>query len=362
MFDLADHLTELRCHSTQWIRTHLDAVVAEQRALKVEELALRRVLDERGQVELAEEVLRGRHNEAPRTVRQTMEVSRRLESLPAIAAAAHAGELSWDQLKPLVEIATPESDAEWAKRAPRYSPCDLERLARSRRGVTDAEANARRDARELRWWWERDTGMLGLRGRLPDVEGALVRGVLERMTNRMRPPKGQPWDTLAHRGADALVDLAKSYADATPGPIRAHITFHVPPDGPAEVDGVPIADATLAELIDDAAISTVTVEDGRLSGARTDTDDIPAETKRFVRARDQHCRVGTCDETRGLDYHHLVPRSEGGSHDPDNVVLACKPRRHHQLLVPNGPWILEGVPSQPDGLRLVHRNELARAP
>ncbi len=362
MFDWDVHLDELRCRSTDWLRTRLDGTVAEQRALKVEELAVRRILDERSQVDVNEEVLRGAHNESPRTMRQTMEVARQLESLPAIAAAAHAGDISWDQLKPLVAIATPETDAGWAERAPRYSPGDLERLARKQRGVTDAEAAGRREARELRWWWEQDTGMLGLRGRLPDVEGAFVRSVLERMTDRMRPPKGEPWDTYAHRGADALVDLCKNYADATPGPLRAHLSFHVPPDGPAEVDGIPIAESTLAQLVEHGTVTTVTVEDGQMFGARTDTDDIPAETKRFIRARDQHCRVGTCEETRGLDNHHLVPRSEGGSHNPNNIVLAGTPCGHHQMLVPNGPWRLEGDPSKPDGLRLLRVKQVARAP
>lgn len=78
-------------------------------------------------------------------------------------------------------------------------------------------------------------------------------------------------------------------------------------------------------------------------------------------ARAQHCRVGICDET-DTDIHHLVPRSEGGTTDPDNLVLAGRRCGHHQTLVPNGPWILEGDPSKPDGLRLVHKDELARAP
>jgi hypothetical protein len=361
-FDLTDRLTELRCHSTEWLRARDIELEAQQRGLRVEQLAVRRVLDERGRIDPAEDTLLARHGESPRTARQALEVSRALESLPAIAAVAHAGTLSWDQLKPLVEIATPETDARWAARAPGYSPIDLERLARRQRGVTDEEAATRTEARELKWWWEQDTGMLGLRGRLPDVDGAIVRGVLERMVNRMRPPQGEPWDTLAHRGADALVDLCKNQSDATPGRTRSHITFHVPANGPAELDGIPIAESTLARLLPDATITTSIVEDNRLLVPVRDTDDIPEAVKRFVRARDHHCRVGTCEETRGLDYHHLRPRSEGGTHDPDNIVLAGKPCGHHQMLIPNGPWILAGDPSQLDGLRLTRRDQLARAP
>ncbi len=362
MFDWTNRLTEIRCHDTAWIRTRLDGVVAEQRALKVEELALRRVLDERGKVDLNEEILRGSHNESPRTIRQTNEVARQLESLPAIAAAAHAGSLSWDQLKPLVEFATPETDARWAERAPRYSPADLERIARKQKVPTEADAKARREARDFRFWVRPGSGMVSGHFELPDVDGAFAKSVFERMAERRKPAAGQPWEKLGHRMADAFIDLCKNYADATPGPLRSHITFHVPPDGPAEVDGIPIADSTLADLLEHATTSNVTVGDGQLSGARTDTDDIPAETKRFVTARDHHCRVGTCDETESLDYHHLIPRCEGGTHDPDNIVLACKRRRHHQMLVPNGSWRLEGNPSEPDGLHLERVKHTARAP
>ena len=44
-------------------------------------------------------------------------MARALESLPAIQAAATDGRLSMEQLVPLVELATPETDAEWARRA-----------------------------------------------------------------------------------------------------------------------------------------------------------------------------------------------------------------------------------------------------
>ena len=109
--------------------------------------------------------------------------------------------------------------------------------------------------------------MLALRGRLPDVEGALVRGVLKRMVERMRPAKGAPWDTYAHRAPTCSVDLCKNYSDAMLGPLRSHITFQVPPDGPAEVDGIPIVESTLAARLDDATVTTIAVQDGQLYGA-----------------------------------------------------------------------------------------------
>jgi hypothetical protein len=32
-----------------------------------------------------------------------------------------------------------------------------------------------------------------------------------------------------------------------------------------------------------------------------------------------------CPEHRGIEFHHRDPFSRGGSHDPDNVCLMCRP-------------------------------------
>jgi hypothetical protein len=170
-FDLTEHLDELRSHSTEWLHAHRGELVREQRQLRVRELAVTRILDERGAASV-DVVASGT---TVREAREAVEVSRALADLPAIAAVAHAGELSWGQLKPLVEVATPETDREWAERGKGIDPADLARIARHQNAVTAEDAAARREAREFRWWWRPDSGGLAVRGELPDVDGALVK-------------------------------------------------------------------------------------------------------------------------------------------------------------------------------------------
>ena len=69
-------------------------MVAEVRRLQSEELAIVRVLDERGRIDVSV----GLDGESARTVRAKIETARALESLPAVAAAAHDGNLSAEQL------------------------------------------------------------------------------------------------------------------------------------------------------------------------------------------------------------------------------------------------------------------------
>ena len=51
MFDYSELLDELRCHTTEWLHDARDEAVREQRRWHVRELAITRVLDERGQVD-----------------------------------------------------------------------------------------------------------------------------------------------------------------------------------------------------------------------------------------------------------------------------------------------------------------------
>jgi hypothetical protein len=74
--------------------------------------------------------------------------------------------------------------------------------------------------------------------------------------------------------------------------------------------------------------------------------------------RDGHCRCDTSEVRYGLRIHHLRPRSWGGSDDPSNLAAVCVPAGHHPRLIPHGPWALVGNPNQPDGLRMVHINDL----
>ena len=60
--------------------------------------------------------------------------------------------------------------------------------------------------------------------------------------------------------------------------------------------------------------------------------EIPSKTRRAVFQRDSNrCRVPGCRSSRHLDVHHIVKRSEGGTHEPENLILLCSGhhRAHH---------------------------------
>ena len=51
MFDAL--VDELRTHSTEWLRREREQLIAQQRNLRTREMAVLRVLDERGQVDVS---------------------------------------------------------------------------------------------------------------------------------------------------------------------------------------------------------------------------------------------------------------------------------------------------------------------
>ena len=205
MFDIADHLDELRCWPTDRLRRELDALMGEQRRLRTKELAVLRVLDERGQVDATVEAA----GESARTVRDKLDTARAIESLPEIAAAAYDGALSAEQLSSVTKLADQFSDAEWARRAPNVAPVELARLARNAVKPSTEDSRQRYEARSLRMWWTPDKGMLHLHGQLPDVMGATFEATIQKLTDQRKPATGQAWDSLEHRAVDALVGLCE---------------------------------------------------------------------------------------------------------------------------------------------------------
>jgi hypothetical protein len=126
----------------------------------------------------------------------------------------------------------------------------------------------------------------------------------------------------------------------------------VPLEGPAEIAGVPIADSLLQQLRANASIELVLVDDdGNVEGIGRAAPGLSYKLRRAVLLRDARCRVPGCGRRRGLEAHHLVPRSWHGTDAISNLAAVCP--AHHRLLIPHGLLALVGNPNLPDGLRLV---------
>jgi hypothetical protein len=74
--------------------------------------------------------------------------------------------------------------------------------------------------------------------------------------------------------------------------------------------------------------------------------------RRAVRARDHgKCRVPWCRSSRNVDHHHLIPKSQGGKHTLDNLVLLCE---SHHIAHHEGALIIEGTAADAKFTRRAH--------
>jgi hypothetical protein len=181
-----------------------------------------------------------------------------------------------------VQLATPETDREWAARGPNVSPIDLQALVRRQERPSGEDAKARREARMLRIWREQHSGMVAGRFRLADVDGVLLEKVFLELTEKMRPPKGQAWDSLDHRQADALVQLCRDYSDVevtSRTRSRPQIVIHRRHDDAIDCDGIPLADTTVEALMGHATVKLRTEDahgiEQHTTRARPATPDDP---------------------------------------------------------------------------------------
>ena len=67
----------------------------------------------------------GRYQVSVGTARQWLRVARALQQLPRIRGVFADGELSWDQLRALLGVVTPDTETEWAQQAPAMSVAEL---------------------------------------------------------------------------------------------------------------------------------------------------------------------------------------------------------------------------------------------
>jgi hypothetical protein len=235
-------------------------------------------------------------------------------------------------------------------------------MARNASKPSLEDSQARYQARSLKMWWSHDKSMLHLHGEFPDQLGVKVEATIKRLTEQRKPVKGCPWASFEHRAADAMGQMcdAVEVAEQLETPTLARkplLQVQVPPHGPAEIAGIPLADAIVEQLRANADVEPVLVDEhGAPVVVGKCTSGLSPKLARAVLVRDGHCRCGECDVRYGLQIHHLRRKRRGGTDDPSN--LAAVASSHHPKLIPHGPWALVGNPNQPDGLRLKHLDDL----
>jgi Domain of unknown function (DUF222)/HNH endonuclease len=288
------------------------------------------------------------------TAREWVTAAAKLPSLPKIADALSQGKLSFDQVKPLVEVAKPETDQRLAEEATHWSAKQVRELALAARNQSDDRSTGFYARRSLRFDDRRRT----LTGTLPEDQYVVVKSSLIARAAR----SGRTRTPFEQRMADALVSICKAGETGkarTPGKtaaggqaggarrnrptvvVHADLSFLAGAAGGAELDVMgPLSREVARRLACDAKVLvSADGSDGRsLNLGRTRRD--PSDAQRLeIRRRDKGCRFPGCTHTEFTDVHHVRHWVDGGPTDIENLVELCD--QHHRCVHEMG-WKISG--------------------
>jgi hypothetical protein len=283
-----------------------------------------------------------------------------LATLPLLRAAFADGRLSFDKIRAVTRVATPEDDEVWTTMALHASGAQLARICRGVRQALDVDDPRRAgDAllnRGVRTWW-RDDGMFQLMAVLPPGDGAIVQAAIEAAANliatqeKQMPSPDRPELAGEHRThpmlrADALIRVCETWvaADATT-PVVApttQVVVHVDADaldgeltgGRSRIENGPwLSPASVRWLSCDADVVTVTEHDGLPIDVGRVKRLITPRLRLAMQSRDEGCRYPGCSVPPAhTDGHHVQHWHDGGPTDLGNLVSLCRfhHRRHHE--------------------------------
>jgi hypothetical protein len=265
-----------------------------------------------GFASLAEYVERVLGHDA-RATGERLRVAEALERLPEAAKALQEGRLSWSAVREITRVAVPETEKVWLAAAAGRTVRQIEELVAGHRpgdrpeDATDPSLRTQVIRLELR------PEALAL---FREAVGRLRRDIDPRLSDE------DAIQEMARRALGGPVDEGRSpYQVSLTTCDSCSRTWQQGRGEQIEVG---------SEVADRAACDCQRV-DTHVGKTMRAVQSIPPSIRRLVVQRDGgRCRVPGCHNTCWLELHHVTARSEGGTHDPDQLILLCG--THHRLL------------------------------
>ena len=286
--------------------------------------------------------------------RRLVEAAAKVEELPALSDALSEGRLTLDVFAPLAAVATPETDAEFARASQHWTPKQARELAAEVKGLTDADSTALFRRRFVRFDDERCL----LWAQLTKDAYALVKSAVMGRARRHDHPSADDPDYVRFesRCADVLFELCvERWSRSGEGAVRRGgrdgCTMIVHTDlerllygdgyGHASIQGVgPISAEVARRLACDADMTlSFDAPDGSCLDQKPLQRDPTDAQRTEIRRRDNGCRFPGCGCRNVTDVHHVVWASREGPTTMSNLLTLCV--GHHSRVHELG-WKLDG--------------------
>jgi hypothetical protein len=295
-----------------------------------------------------------RYGVSASTARTLTHVGEKAWDVPHLVGSMCAGDISFDKVRAVIDVATPETERELCDQA---QECTVRELADVARITTERSAAraARPDsgaAHEGRYLRCNDQCRT-ISAQLPAESYALARACIDALAEKVRCDPDTPLD---QRRCDGFVSMVHASASGGSGPASATspyvVVVHAPLEtlvhpsgtssdlaGELERDGLIdcetvqriACDATIALAVDDDVGHTM--YEGRAQRFPT------VAQRREVMRRDRQCRFPGCTNVTFTNVHHVVAWKPGGRTDLPNLALMCE---HHHGVVHRKGWTMSG--------------------
>jgi hypothetical protein len=283
------------------------------------------------------------------TARALTRVGEKAWDMPHLVDSLCAGDVSFDKVRSVADVATPETDRELRDQAKKCSVRQLADVARTKAPAKPPSGRSEHDRRFLRF----NEAFRTMTVQLPPESFAETRACLEARARQIPSDGETPWD---QRLCDAFMEMIRSSSSDAEGRSSAaspyFVVVHVPLT--ALLDDSGEASDLAGELERDGLISTETVQQIACdANIAVGVDDDVGHTmyegrarrtpsdaqRREVMRRDRHCRFPGCTNVTFTNIHHIVPWKPGGRTDLDNLALLCI---HHHHVVHSKGWEMTG--------------------
>jgi hypothetical protein len=319
------------------------------------------------------------------TARSYSHVAEKSEDLPHLMGAMSAGEISFDKVRAVVDVATPETDQALCEQAKELNVRELTEVARTiaarARSASVSPSRSEHDSRYVRF----DDANRTMTAQLPQDAYAQTKATVDAFADNVASDGETPLDQRRCDGFTAIVDsvtpgqgtsgtttsatsgtttsgtttsgTTTSETTTTPSaPNPFFVVAHVPLEklvdeagdkselaGELEHHGLIDVETVQRIACDATAVIAVDDELGHtMYEGRARRFPTGAQRREVIR-RDRHCRFPGCSNATFAAVHHIVPWKPGGGTDLDNLILLC---RHHHGVVHRNGWSMTGNANQ----------------
>jgi hypothetical protein len=279
------------------------------------------------------------------------------------------GDVTFDRAVALMRLADAGADSATLSYSESQDLASVRRLIARQRRITRTTAHEAFVDRFVAVQSTLDESSRRVTGQLCGVDGDVFERALHDRADELRLLPGGDGYTRGQLHADALVAMAHdslnrdrdrdrdsdrdSEGSSNGGSVSILVDFDTANrsggEYGAEIEyGPRVGPDTLQELLCTGTVQIIGLSQGEPVVTSQATKVIPPAVRRLVAHRDGGCTIAGCTSRYRLEPHHIVLRSNSGTHDPENLTTLCW--FHHHVAIHQ-----QGLQIDPDSPPLKRR-------